>query len=143
GQWGFSVALAVWAYNRGGAPLVGVAMFVRMFPGAVLGPLAGIVADRLPRARVMIVCDLLRALLLGLVALAVATGAPTALVLVPLAFQGILSNAIRPAQAALLPSLARTPEQLTAANAAASTIKSVGIFAGPALGGLLLVATDP
>jgi MFS family permease len=143
GQWGFSVALAVWAYNRGGAGLVGVAMFVRMFPGAILGPLAGIVADRLPRARVMIACDLLRALILGLVALAVATGAPTALVLLPLAFQGILSNAFRPAQAALMPSLARTPEDLTGANAAASTVESVGIFAGPALGGVLLVATDP
>ncbi|MGH3033479.1 MAG: cyclic nucleotide-binding domain-containing protein, partial [Gaiellaceae bacterium] len=43
--------------------------------------------------------------------------------------------------AALLPSLARTPEELTAANVASSTIEGVGSFAGPALGGFLLAAT--
>jgi MFS family permease len=41
-----------------------------------------------------------------------------------------------------MPALARTPAELTAANIAATTIDSVGSFAGPALGGFLLVFLD-
>ena len=53
-----------------------------------------------------------------------------------------MSKLFRPAEAALLPTLARTPEELTAANVSSSAIESVGAFLGPALGGLLLAATN-
>ena len=54
----------------------------------------------------------------------------------------VLSTTFRPAQAALLPAVSRTPEELTAANVAQSTIASFGLFAGPALGGIFLAATS-
>ena len=50
---------------------------------------------------------------------------------------------VRPAQAALLPSLATTPEELTASNLALNTISSVGMFAGPAIGGVILAFSGP
>jgi predicted MFS family arabinose efflux permease len=50
----------------------------------------------------------------------------------------ILGTAFLPAESALLPELARTPEELTAANVVRSTIESVATFAGPAIGGALL-----
>src|SRR5262249_48023914 len=48
-----------------------------------------------------------------------------------------------PAEAALLPTIARSPEELTAANVSSSTIDSVGSFIGPALGALLLAIQGP
>src|SRR5829696_973561 len=63
--------------------------------------------------------------------------APLARVLVLAAVQTIAGTAAKPAQASLLPLLARTPEQLAAANASWSGIDSVGYFAGSLLGGLL------
>ncbi len=47
-----------------------------------------------------------------------------------------------PAQAALVPQLARSPGELSAANASAGAIDNVGSFAGPALGGLLVAAAN-
>ncbi|HSD75953.1 MAG TPA: MFS transporter, partial [Solirubrobacteraceae bacterium] len=139
GYWGFTVAMAVWAYGRGGAALVGVAAFARLAPAALLGPFTGLIADRWSRTRVMVACDLLRAALLAGVAAAIWSDAPAAVVIAPVALVSVAGGVFRPAQAALMPALARTPEQLTAANAAASTIESTGIFVGPALGGLLLL----
>jgi MFS family permease len=42
-----------------------------------------------------------------------------------------------------MPSLVNTPDELTAANVVENTISSVGMFAGPALGGVLLVLSGP
>ena len=79
---------------------------------------------------------------LALAALAASAESPLLVYALVVGFE-LAHSPFRPAQAALVPSLARTPEELTAANAVASTIQSVGMFAGPALGGLLLAATDP
>jgi predicted MFS family arabinose efflux permease len=54
----------------------------------------------------------------------------------------IAGTPFRPAEAALTPQLVRTPDELGAANVVASAIESIGIFAGPALGGLLLAWTS-
>ena len=49
----------------------------------------------------------------------------------------------RPAQNALLPILARTPDELTAANVASSWTESIGVLGGPALAALLLAVSGP
>jgi len=54
----------------------------------------------------------------------------------------VAGTPFRPAEAAYTPVLTNTPEELSAANVVAAAIESVGIFAGPALGGLLLAATN-
>jgi MFS family permease len=143
GNWSYVVALAVFAYEEGGAAAVGLVALIRFIPAAIAAPFTSSLGDRFPRARVMLVSDLIRAAVMLAAALAIYADASPAIVYALAAVASIVGTAFRPAQAALLPSLARTPEELTAANVAASTIESVGVFLGPALGGLLLAATGP
>jgi MFS family permease len=91
----------------------------------------------------MVGSDLVRAALIGTAALAVYSDAPPLVVYALASLVGVAATPFRPAEAALIPSLSRTPEELTAANVTASSIESVGIFGGPAIGGLLLVASGP
>jgi len=141
GDWAFVVALNVFAFEAGGAAAVGLIGIIRFLPSAVVAPFAGVLADRLPRERVMLGTDLVRAAALGGVAFAAYRDAPVGVVYALAGLIAVVSTAFPPAQSALLPSLARTPEELTAANVASSTIESVGSFAGPALAGLLLALT--
>jgi len=143
GLWGYIIALLVWAYAEGGAGLAGLAAFLRLAPAAFAAPFAGALADRMPRRRIMVTSDLLRALTLGLAALAITTDAPVAIVLILVSLAGVAASAFRPAECALLPSITSTPEELTAANVVASAVDGIGSFAGPALGGLLLVVGSP
>lgn len=143
GNWSYGIALAVYAYREGGAAAVGLLGVVRLLPSALGAPFISQLADRFRRQRVMLVSDLVRLALMGAIAAAIGLDAPVAVVFGLAALSGLAGTAFRPAQAALLPTLARTPRELTAANVAASTIDSLGSFVGPALGGLLLVVASP
>jgi MFS family permease len=142
GQWGYEVALAVFAYRAGGVAAVGLVGLVRLLPAAVVAPFAALLGDRFPRKRVMVAADLVRTCAMGGAAAAVFAGAPAATVYALAVVTALTSTAFQPAQAALLPALARSPEELTAANATSTTLESVGFFVGPALGGLLLAVTS-
>jgi MFS family permease len=142
GEWAYAVALAVFAYDAGGATAVGVVALLRFMPSAVVAPFAAVLADRYPRQRIMLSADLIRAgALAGAAAVALADG-PAPAVYALAALVAVVSTAFQPAQAALIPILARDPRELTAANVASSTVESVGSFAGPAIGGLLLAVTS-
>lgn len=137
GLWAYGVAVSVYAFRIGGATLVGIAAVIRLLPAAAFAPLVAVLADRHPRRSVLISTDLSRALLISLAAIAVLVDIPLALFVLA-GVVVIVSTAFEPAKNALLPELATEPEQLTAANVTMSTFESVSIFAGPALGGLLL-----
>lgn len=142
GDWAYAVGVAVYAYGEGGATAVGVLGVVRYVSMALVGPFSATLADRLPRKWVMIGTDLVRAGLVVAAAGVIAADGPAMAVYVLAVATSITATAFRPAQAAMLPTLARNPGELTAANVASSTIESVGFFAGPALGGLLLTVAD-
>jgi MFS family permease len=143
GDWAYAIALGVFAYEAGGATAVGLVALLRFLPSAAVAPFAAVLADRYPRQRVMLAADAIRAAALaGAASVALADG-PVAAVYALAALVAVVSTAFQPAQAALIPTLARDPRELTAANVASSTIESVGSFLGPALGGLLLAVTSP
>ena len=138
GQYSYSIAIAIYAYRHGGAAAVGAIALVRSVPAAVLGPFIAGLGDRFRRERVMLGADLTRAALVAFIAFATFAHLPRLVVFAVAAFGPICGMAFHPAQSSLLPALARTPEELTAANVSSSTIESVGAFAGPAVGGLVL-----
>jgi MFS family permease len=140
GKWLYIIALAVFAYDAGGAAAVGLVALIRTVPAAVSAPFTALLADRYPRERVMLVATVIRVVaMVGATAVALAD-AHAAYVYVLAGIVTLASTAFRPAQAAVLPSLARTPEELTAANLASSTIATLAGFAAPAVGALLLAA---
>jgi MFS family permease len=141
GHWAWGVALAVYAYQEGGARAVGVLGLVKMIPSVLASPFAAVLGDRYPRERVLLVTDVVRASTVLAAAALVEAGAPTAAVFALAGFYSAVATAFRPAQAALLPSLARTPGELTAANVASSSIENIGTFVGPAIAGFLLAVS--
>jgi MFS family permease len=131
-------AASVYAYRAGGAGLVAVLGLLKALPGAFLVPLVTSGSDRVRRERLLIAIVVPRALLLGVAAAAMAGGGQGVLVVVLVGLEGGLASAFRQVQAALLPWLARTPDELTSANTAASVLQSAAMVGGPAIAAALL-----
>lgn len=142
GDWAYAIGMSVYAYNRGGATAVGALGVVRFVTMALLAPLTSSLADKFDRKRVMLTADILRVLLVLAGAIVIREGGPTTAVYAIAVITSVGGTAFRPAQAALMPSLANHPGELTAANVVSSTIESVGFFLGPAIGGFLLAVGD-
>jgi MFS family permease len=143
GTWAYGIAVIVYAFEQGGATAVGVVGLARWLAAAAVSPFAALLGDRYDKRLVMVASDLARVVLIAGAALAVYADSPPIVVYLIAALVGVAATAFRPAEAALVPTLARTPEELTAANVSASTIESIGIFGGPAIGGILLAVTGP
>ena len=139
----YIVALAVIAFRADGPGAVGLLLLLRTLAAAVASPPLSTLGDRYPRRAVMATSEVLAGLLIAGMAIVVARGGPVAIVYLLAVMTSVAVAAFRPAEAALVPQLARTPEELTAANALSSTIEGAGFFAGPAIGGLILAASGP
>ena len=139
--WIFIVALSLYAYDRGGAEAVGLVGLLRVLPSIVAAPFGAVLGDRYRRERVIVAINVARSVTIAGAAIAAFAGAPAGVVYALAALMGLLQSIFRPTQAALLPLLARSPEELTSANLVLTTVESVGVFAGPAIGGLLLSVT--
>lgn len=131
------IAMLVYAYSRGGATVAGVVALVQLVPGALLAPVFAALADR--RSPVVLLAGgyLVQAAALGATAVAITGGVAVA------AYAGavVTCTAIsvtRPAQSTLVPSLAATPDQLTAANVVVGWVEAAGIAAAGSLTGVLI-----
>ncbi len=141
-RFAYFVAIAVYAYQEGGAAGVGIVSVLRLLPSAFAAPFTAILGDRYPRKRVMLLTNVGQAITVGAAGVVILAGGPSLLVYVLVVLYSGVLTAFRPAQAALTPLLARTPNELTAANVVASTIDSLGLFVGPAIGGVVLALSS-
>ena len=141
GEWVLGTTVAIHAYAAGGALAVGLVGF-RFAPAALTGLWSTQLAEHPRRERILALVAASRAVATGGAAVALALGAPLPVVIGLVWLDAAVGSAYRPTQAALLPALARTPGELTAAAALASNVKSSGQIIGALLGSLL-VSTLP
>jgi MFS family permease len=140
-EWAHFVAFGIFAYDEGGAVGVGIAGVVRMLPAALAAPFAASLGDRFRRERFLLANALVGCAALAASAVAFLAGS-VVLVFVFAAVVGLASTLVRPALQALLPSLARTPEELIASNGATSTLEGLGTLVGPLVAGVLVSLMD-
>ncbi len=144
GDWFYNVALVVYILDVTNSPgWVAAAGIGRLAPYILLGSLGGLIADRYDRRKVMVAADVARAALMLALAVVVATGAPIAFTIVIAFLATAAGTPFFPAVAAVTPSVV-DERSLAPANALITTVDSLAIAVGPALGGLLLtVAASP
>jgi MFS family permease len=137
------LSLLVYAYAHGGPSAASLIAIVQLVPCAVLAPLLGAVSDRRRPGLVLLVGYLLQGTAMGALAGAIFAGAPlwVAFVLAPVVNLAVTVS--RPAQAALLPDVVRTPEELTAANVLTGWSEGASTLAAPAVAGVLLAVDGP
>ncbi len=142
GDWAYATAILVWGYEVGGVAAIGIWGTVRLILMAAVTPFASMLVDRLPRKLIMVSTALIRAAISLTVAGLIWADVTPILIFALATLPSLVAAPFRPAVAALLPKLVKTPEELTAANGASSTTESLAFFLGPAIAGLLLAGFD-
>ncbi len=143
GDTGLLVVLLVVIFARDGIVAAGALGAVRMVPAVLSGMLAGASIERFRGERVLLAVGLIRAAAAGLCVLVIATGASTILLFVLAAIGAAAGAVVRPAQATLMPAIARSPSELVAANMAWSTGEGLGAMVGPFVAGVLVAFERP
>ena len=142
-EWSSWIAILVFAYRQGGAAEAGVVALLQLAPSALVAPIGASLGDRVRRDVALRFAYFVQAASMGATALALLAGAPN-WVIYPAAVVAATSITLtRPVQAAILPALARTPAELTAANVASGALETMAILVGPILAGVALAATSP
>ncbi|HEY8636532.1 MAG TPA: MFS transporter [Candidatus Limnocylindrales bacterium] len=142
-EFGTWVAILLYAYAAIGPTSVGVVAVVQLVPSAIVAPLSANLGDRFPRDRVLFGGYLIMAAAFGATWLVMAADAPSTLVIIAAAFASASLSVIRSTQGALLPSLARTPEELTAANGLSGMVEGMGLLLGPLIAAAILGIATP
>ncbi|MGP3983162.1 MFS transporter [Streptomyces sp. KR80] len=131
------VALSVGVLDAGyGTAGVGYALGAWMAALALCMLFGGVLADRFTPRRMMVLADLLRLLIQGVMAVAFALGAPPLWGIVALQFiSGMATAMFQPGVASLVPQVAKDVQR---ANGVLRMAESVAGVLGPALAGLLV-----
>jgi MFS family permease len=138
------VALAFAVLEVDGSPAaLGIVLAARTVPFAALLLVGGVVADRLPRQRLMVAADLLRAFAQGLTAILLIAGTAELWELAALsALAGVGQAFFIPASTGLITQTVPRG-QLQEANALLALTQSTLAVGGPVIAGILVATTGP
>ncbi len=137
GDWFNVVALySLLLQLTGRGEAVALALLTRLVPMFLIGPAAGVLADRLPRRALLLASDLSRAALV-LCLLFVRKPEHVPLAYAIMTAHSLLSAVFEPAQVAMVPSLV-PPEDLVLASTLENSLWSSTLAFGSALGGAVL-----
>lgn len=134
------VAMLVYAYGRGGATTAGLVALAQLVPAAVVAPLAAAAAERRSPVRLLVGGYLAQAAGMAGTAAGVLAQVPMAAYAAAVVAAAAVTTT-RPAQSTLVPSLAVSPDQLTAGNVVLGWTEGICIMvAGVLAGGLISAA---
>jgi predicted MFS family arabinose efflux permease len=139
GSWLLFVALPYRVFQLTGSPVATGLTFVAGLPATLAGPLAGAIADRWDRRRIMLAADLARAAAI-LPLLLVHRADEVWLVYAALVAESVAGQVFDPAVQALVPSLVGRGGELASANALLSIVAAVSRLLGASLGGVVFAA---
>ncbi|MET0817839.1 MAG: MFS transporter [Solirubrobacteraceae bacterium] len=139
----FMVALGVLAFRSGGVAAVGAVTAARMAAAALLAPFLATMADKVRRERVLVGIGVVRGAAVGSAAIVAAADGPAGVIYGFAVVATIAVTLYRPAHSALLPALAKSPQELTGANAVRGMLDSAATLAGPLIAAVLLAASGP
>jgi len=139
-QW---IAILVYAYRQGGTGAMGIAAVALLVPAALLAPFVAQIGDRMPRERALALSYVAQGLAAGLTAIALTADLPAGFVYAGAVVLNIAITATRPTHLSVLPELADTPAQLTAANALTSSLEGFAVFIGPLVAGVMIALRGP
>jgi len=137
-EWSFSVAIGLVAFAHGGAIAVGLVGLVRLVPAALLAPVISVYADRVPRERVLFASSAVRGVATLAAALVLAADGPVVVVYALAIASTIAFTPYRASHSALVPSLCRSPDELTSVNVVRGALDSLSVILGPLVAALLL-----
>jgi hypothetical protein len=132
------IAVLVYAYRNGGATTAGVVAVVQLVPAALFVPIVSPLADRRSPVLLLLAGYGAQATVLAATGVAIFLDAPPVLVYGGAVVASTLMPTIRPAQAALVPSVIHEPKELTAANVVFGWVESLGISGAGAGVGLAM-----
>jgi MFS family permease len=136
-----AVALAVLLYQRSGSAFIAALGYASAFlPWAIGGPLLAVFADRFPTRRVVVSCDVLRALLVGAAAI---PGMPLVVIGGLVLAAAFLASPFESAASAVLPLVLEDSERYSVAVSIRSMMNQSVSLVGFAGGGLLVAAVTP
>lgn len=134
----FALSLYVLTLTGSSAVFGGI-MAIAMIPTVLLSPIGGVLADRLPRQRIMVVLDFTTCAFIVLYALFFAASGALPVITVFLVLLALIQAVYQPAVQASLPSLV-DGEHLMSANGIVLQVQALASLLGPVLGGILYAA---